>query len=158
MVYEPYEFAMFLRKMAPGFKRLGAPTKVHDTYSPEKMKDKKFSMVKTKDEIVEEHSEVMVKVYKRCATAALVFLVGIYLVYQLLLTGSEMYLLAAMVAIAWAMYKWWHAGAGYSNYQEFEMRPILVPVEDIREPSIIPYWMTGKEPTFQTGKEEKEKH
>jgi len=137
---------------------LGAPTKVGDKSSPQKLKEQKLSMVKTKDEIIEEHSHVMEKVYKRITTAALVFIVGLYFVFQLLATGGEMYLLAAMVAIGWSMYKWWHAAAAYSNYQEFELRPMLVPVEDIREPSIIPYWMTGKEPSFKLKPEEGKKH
>ncbi|HIH20052.1 TPA: hypothetical protein HA244_02180 [Candidatus Micrarchaeota archaeon] len=148
MVYKPYEFTMFLRKAAPGFSRIGKPTKLRDPYGPQQLKDKKFVQTKTKDEIVEEHSHVMEIVYKRVFQAILGALVGAFLVFQLLQSGSETYLLAAIGATAGAMYKWWHASAAYSNYQQFELRPILVPIEDIREPAIVPHWLTGKEPQF----------
>jgi len=148
---------MFLRKWAPGFKRLGAPTKIRDHYGPEEMRKKQFSLVKTKDEIVEEHSLVMAQVYKRIVLSAMALIVGAYAFFQVLATGSEFYLIVSMVAVAWAMYKWWHSAAAYSNWQEFEMRPILVPIEDIREPQVIPHWLTDKEPVFKAA-EEKAKH
>ena len=113
------------------------------------MKDRKFVLVKTKDEIVEEHANVMEVVYKRIITSLLVAAIGIYLLFMFLSSGSEFYLLATIFAVSYAMYKWWHGGAAYSNYQQFEMRPILVPIEDLREPSIIPHWLTGKPPTFK---------
>ena len=37
----------------------------------------------------------------------------------------------AALATGYAMYKWWKSGATYSNWQQFEMRPVLVPVEDV---------------------------
>ncbi|MFH1056711.1 MAG: hypothetical protein V1717_02875 [Candidatus Micrarchaeota archaeon] len=148
-MYDPYTFSMSLRKFAPGFRRLGAPLKVRDTYSLDDMRNKKFAVTKTKDEIVEEHALVMARVYKRSALAVLAAIVGLFLFYQVLLTGSEMYLMASMLVFGWALYKWWHGSAAYSNWQEFEMRPLLVPVEDIREPATIPHWLTGKEPSFK---------
>ncbi len=148
-MYDPYMFTMFLRKAAPGFTRLGAPTKVRDEYGPEQMRKKNLAIVKTKDELLEEHSLVMQKVYQRSVLGLLAVIVGAYAFYNVLFTGSEVYLMAAMAAVGWGMYKWWHAAAAYSNYQEFEMRPILVPVEDIREPSVIPHWLSGKAPAFE---------
>lgn len=148
MVYDAYEFMMTLRKGAPGFARLGQPRKLRDPYSFQQMKDKKFVQAKTKDEIVEEHAHVVSETYKRTVNALLSFTVGVFFLFQLLASGSEFYLLGAMAAFAYAMYKWWHSSACYSNYQQFEMRPILVPIEDIREPGITPYWLTGKKPTF----------
>ncbi|HLC38273.1 MAG TPA: hypothetical protein VJI71_02360 [Candidatus Norongarragalinales archaeon] len=154
-MYDPYAFSMSLRSWAPGFKRLGAPTKIRDTYGPKEMREKKFAVTKTKDEIVEEHSLVMQRVYQRCVLSIAAFAVGAYLFFMTLATGSETYLMASMVAIAWASYKWWHGAAAYSNWQEFELRPLLVPVEDIREPAAIPHWLTGKEPSFTIKKEAK---
>ncbi len=145
----PYSVAMALRKVAPGFKRLGAPRKLRDTYDLEKMRNRKFEVTKTKDEIVEEHSWIMSKVYNRIFLAIVASIVGAYAFFMVLDTGSEMYLLVAMAVIGWAMYKWWHAAAAYSNYQEFELRPIMIPIEDLREQSINPYWLSGKEPTFK---------
>lgn len=148
-MYDPYTFTMFLRRSAPGFTRLGAPTKIRDPYGPEQMRKKNLSMVKTKDELIEEHSLIMQRVYQRSVLGIISAIIGAYAFYNVLFSGSEVYLIAAMVAVAWGSYKWWHAAAAYSNFQEFEMRPILVPIEDIREPSMIPSWLSGKEPTFE---------
>src|SRR3989344_3388694 len=148
-MYDPYSFTLFLRRSAPGFSRLGAPRKLRDTCDLDKLRSGKFGMTKTKDEIIEEHSLVMQKVYQRIFLAVAAAVVAGYAFFVVLETGSETYLMVAMAAVAWAMYKWWHSAAAYSNYQEFEMRPIMVPIEDLREPSINPHWLTGKEPTFK---------
>ncbi len=145
MAYEPYSFSMFLRGYMPGFRRLGAPTKIRDTFSVQQFKDKKFNIAKTKDEVVEEYSLILQATYKRTALGVAAWVVGAWAFFQLTATGNEVYLIASIIGIAWGSYKFWHAGAAYSNYQEFEMRPILVPIEDMREPSMTPYWMTGKD-------------
>ncbi len=153
MAYEPYTFSMFLRKTMPGFRRLGAPTKIRDTWGPQQMREKKFNITKTKDEVVEEYSLILQAVYKRTALAIAAWIVGGWAFLQLVATGGDTYLIASIVAIAWGSYKFWHAGAAYSNYQEFELRPILVPIEDMREPSMTPHWLTGKpQPKIEVAK------
>ncbi|MEM0475516.1 MAG: hypothetical protein QW343_01855 [Candidatus Norongarragalinales archaeon] len=152
-MYEPYTFSMFLRHYAPGFRRLGEPIKVRDAYGPQHIRDKKFTLAKTKDEIVEEYSLVLQTTYKRTALGVAAWMVGAWALLQVVATGSDFYLMLAMVGIAWGSYKFWHAGAAYSNYQEFELRPILVPIEDVREPSMTPHWLTGKpKPTIEVAK------
>ncbi len=152
-MYEPYTFSMFLRHYAPGFRRLGEPIKVRDPYSAQHIRDKKFTLAKTKDEIVEEYSLVLRKTYNRTALGVAAWIVGGWAFLQTAATGSDFYLLASVAAIAWGSYKFWHAGAAYSNYQEFELRPILVPIEDMREPSMNPHWLTGKpQPKIEVAK------
>jgi hypothetical protein len=152
-MYEPYTFSMFLRHYAPGFRRLGEPTKIRDAYGPQQMRDKKFTIAKTKDEVIEEYSLVLQNVYKRTALGAMAWIVGAFAFFQVASTGSEVYLTLSAVAIAWGSYKFWHAGAAYSNYQEFELRPILLPIEDMREPSMTPHWLTGKpQPKIEVAK------
>ena len=150
-MYDPYAFTMFLRRSAPGFSRLGAPRKLRDPSDLDSMRKGKFGITKTKDEIIEEHSLVMQKVYQRIFIAVAAAVVAGYAFFVVLETGSETYLMVAMAMVAWAMYKWWHSAAAYSNYQQFEFRPIMVPIEDLREPSLNPAWLSGNEPTFKVG-------
>jgi hypothetical protein len=151
-MYEPYTFSMFLRHYAPGFRRLGNPTKIRDKYGPEQIREKKFTLAKTKDEVVEEYSLILQTTYKRTALGIAAWIVGAWAFLEVVATGSDLYLAIAAVAIAWGSYKFWHAGAAYSNYQEFEMRPILLPIEDMREPSMTPHWLTGKpQPKIEVG-------
>ncbi len=143
-MYEPYTFSMFLRNYAPGFRRLGNPTKIRDPYGPQQVRDKKFTLAKTKDEVVEEYSIVLQATYKRTVLGVAAWIVGGWAFLQTMASGSDVFLALSAVAVAWGSYKFWHAGAAYSNYQEFELRPILMPIEDMREPSMTPYWLSGK--------------
>src|SRR3989344_1420812 len=95
-MYDPYAFTMLLRKSAPGFSRIGAPRKLRDTSDLDKLRNGKFGITKTKDEIIEEHSFVMQKVYQRIFIAVAAAVVAGDAFFVVLETGRETYLMAAM--------------------------------------------------------------
>jgi len=123
-----------LRAVAPGFHRLSQPQHVKYPFSMETLKaEHDYDIVKNKAEIIDEHRAVMHKVYNCMTKAALALVFGLYAGMILLNGGGSTWLALTMVAVAYAMYYWWKGGAAYSNWQEFEFRPVLLPVEDIRK-------------------------
>jgi hypothetical protein len=132
MAYAPeYGTITLLRSYAPGFSRLGQPIPVDSPYNLDMFRKNQFELSKTKGEVIKEYYHVMGFVWQRITLALLAAVVGIYFFFQMLAGGGVTYLLAAMLFCSYALYKYWHSGAAYSNWQEFEMRPMLVPIENI---------------------------
>ncbi|MFH1107219.1 MAG: hypothetical protein V1787_04960 [Candidatus Micrarchaeota archaeon] len=131
MVYNPWNIDGFFRHYTPGYGRLSTPKGIGDTTSFEQLRQHKYEIAKTKSEIVQEYYHVMGFVFERIVKASLALLVAAYFFMQLLASGGSFNLFACMVAFAWAMFKWWHGGAAYSNWQELEMRPLLMPTENL---------------------------
>ena len=92
-----------------------------------------YRVDKTKREIVDEYSQIVELTIDRMAKAVAEGVLAIACVYLTLRFGVIFSLPAAVIG-AKAMYDWWQGGADYSNYQEFERRPILVPLEDVSQP------------------------
>lgn len=132
MVYNPHAVDRFLRRFTPGYGRLGIPKHVGDKSSLKHLQEHKYEIAKTKAEVVDEYYHVMHFVYERTTKALIAGMVAVYFYFQLFLGGGGSFnLFVAMLATAYSMYYWWHAGAAYSNWQEFEMRPVLMPIENI---------------------------
>ena len=131
MVYNPHAVDNVLRRFTPGYGRLGKPRPLGDKSGFEHLRQHKYEIAKTKAEVVDEYYHVMGFVYERVWKSGIAALVAIYFYVQISMVGGSFNLFAAMAATAYAMYYWWHAGAAYSNWQEFELRPLLMPIEDI---------------------------
>ncbi|MFH0835720.1 MAG: hypothetical protein V1834_00995 [Candidatus Micrarchaeota archaeon] len=128
--YGTYYPETFLRSYAPGFKRLGHPTPVADTSSPQHLREHKYEIAKTKAEVVGEYHYVMTKVSERVVKSVFGLLASGYCALQAMAGGGQMFALGFLGFLGLAVYWWWHAGAAYSNWQEFEMRPVLMPIEN----------------------------
>ncbi len=132
LFFDPYAFDTSLRQYAPGFNLLGKPTALRGEAAIKEWKDTEFTAVKSKAEVIEDHAKVMRGVYQLVSKAILAGLVGLYCLYTLLTGfGSQLYVLGAMIGFSYAGYAWWASSAKYSNWQEFEHRPLFVPLEDI---------------------------
>ncbi len=131
-VYTPGSPDGFLRTFAPGFSRLGSPIPVGDKSSPEHLRKHNYEIVKTKAEIIGEYQYVLKKTYEAVAKAFVSAAVAVYCVVQVATgVGGVAFVYGGMLATMAAVYYWWRSGAAYSNWQEFEMRPILLPIEDV---------------------------
>lgn len=129
MVQIAFEQAM--RKYVPIMNKLGQSPIVGDQTSLKHLKDHKLSLVRTKGEMIREYSHWMRKVHKNFTIAVLSGLVAFEFGFEILNGNITSFTVAGItIATAFAMYKWWRSGADYSNWQQFEMRPMLMPIED----------------------------
>lgn len=132
--YDPRDTELFLRDYAPGFSRMGKPRYVEDTTSNEHFKKhgpNAYEISKNKSEIIHEYGLIMKLVYWRVFKALIGSIIALYCIMGVLSGAGALYVAGGMLAVAYSMYWWWHSGAAYSNWQEFEMRPILLPIEDV---------------------------
>jgi len=130
-MYNPHDIDWTLRHFAPGFSRLGSPIAMGDKVTRDQFVKHNYEVGKTKAEVVGEYYGVMNKVYSHVSKALIAGTIAAFCIFQVAATGGTMFVAGAMISTAYAMYWWWKSGAAYSNYQEFEMRPLLVPIEDI---------------------------
>lgn len=130
-MYNPHDVDWTLRHFAPGFSRLGAPMKMGDRVTKDQFIKHNYEVGKTKAEIVGEYYGVMGHVYGHVTKSLIAGTIAAFCIFQVAATGGHMFVAGGMVSTAMAMYWWWRSGAAYSNYQEFEMRPVLLPIEDI---------------------------
>ncbi|MCX6767110.1 MAG: hypothetical protein NTY90_00040 [Candidatus Micrarchaeota archaeon] len=130
-MYNPYDMDYVLRHAAPGFSRLGSPVKLADRVTHDQLRKHNFEIAKTKAEIVQEYYGVMGHTYRHLTKSLAAGAIAVYCIFQLAASGGTMFLAGSMLSTAMAMYWWWRSGAAYSNWQEFEMRPLLMPIEDI---------------------------
>jgi hypothetical protein len=130
-MYNPHDVDWTLRHFAPGFRRLRSPVAMGDTVSREQFVKHNYEAGKTKAEVVGEYYGVMGRVYSQITKSLLAGAIAAYCIFQVAATGGSLFVAGAMISTAYAMYWWWSSGAAYSNYQEFEMRPLLMPIEDI---------------------------
>ncbi|MFH1780002.1 MAG: hypothetical protein ABH803_02565 [Candidatus Micrarchaeota archaeon] len=129
--YTRYYPEGFLRSFAPGFSRLSQPKHFNYPVKVDELR-KNHEVIKTKAELVSEYHQVMLKVNANFIKSGLAGMATLFFLAGLLdgATG-QLNSLAFIGSLCLAVFWYWQAGATYSNWQEFEMRPVLMPVEDI---------------------------
>jgi hypothetical protein len=121
-----------LRSFAPGFSRLGSPIPVADKSSADHLRKHNYELAKTKAEVIGEYQFVLKKTYEAVTKAVVSAAAAVYCIVQVATGGGGVtFVYGGMLATMAAVYYWWRSGAAFSNWQEFEMRPILLPIEDI---------------------------
>jgi len=130
-MYNPYHIDWALRHAAPGFSRLGSPVPLADSVTKEQLRKHQYEIAKTKAEVVQEYYGVMGHVYRHVTKSLLAGAIAVYCIFNVAVAGGPLFLAGAMISTAFSMFWWWRSGAAYSNWQEFEMRPLLLPIEDI---------------------------
>jgi len=131
-VYTTGSLDAFFRTFMPGFSRLGSPIPVGDKSSADHLRKHNYEIVKTKAEVIGEYQFVLKKTYEAVVKSLVSAAAAVYCIVQVATgVGGATFVYGGMLATMAAVYYWWRSGAAYSNWQEFEMRPILLPIEDI---------------------------
>lgn len=130
-IWNPYAFAAWLRKHDPHYKRIGIPKRLNDTSSFDELKKGKHYIMKTKAEIVDEYYQMATKLYNEYAKFTMSGAAGLLCSYLALTGGGFVFAVPAMLFLGWAVFWYWRTGATFSNWSQFEMRPLMVPVEDV---------------------------
>ncbi len=127
-----YDLETFIRAALPGFRNIGPAPVMEDTTSLKHIKEHKYEIARTKGELIREYGGWMKKVQFHTMVGVASFGASLFFIWDVMNgAGGTTSVALATALVSYGMYKWWKGGATYSNWQQYEMRPVLMPTEDI---------------------------